>query len=346
MMGQAELARFHQLDHRSTWWQPRADLRRVKAGLGTFAVAIALTAGAIAHADSVLFVGNSFTYGALSPVWKFHTGAVTDLNGTGFGGVPALFKLFTQEAGLDETVSLETVGGTDLRYHFDKKRALIDRPFDHVVLQSFSTLDAAHPGDPTSLVKATAELSRLFHARNPKVDIWLDATWSRADETYLKTGHWYGKPISRMAIDVEQGYLAAAAHANEQAPGSVSGVAPVGLAFNRAIAVGFADADPYHGVPLGLVDLWALDNYHASSFGYYIEALAIFGAVTGKDPLSLGPRETAAMELGFSPAQTRAMQQIAHDQLEASLGEASRRVHRDRNVPDAVEQVVRPRSDH
>jgi hypothetical protein len=268
----------------------------------------------------MLFVGNSFTYGALSPVQRFRPNTVSDLNGTGVGGVPALFKLFTQEAGLHESVSLETVGGKDLQYHLGNKRVLIDRRFDHVVLQSFSTLDAAHPGDATSLIKATAELARLFHARNPKVDIWLDATWTRPDETYLKTGHWYGKPIGRMAIDIEQAYLAAAAYANKQAPGSISGVAPVGLAFNRAIDVGFADADPYHRISFGsLVDLWAPDNYHASSFGYYIEALAIFGAVTRKDPLSLGAHETAAMELGFSPAQTRAMQQITHDQLAASL---------------------------
>ena len=279
----------------------------------TTALALALLsmAGA-AGADTILFVGNSFTFAARSPVWKFHAGTVTDLNAGGVGGVPALFKTFTQEAGLDYTVSLETVGGKDLQFHIDQKTPLIDRAWDHVVLQSFSTLDAAHPGDPTSLVRSAPVMARIFHARNPNVDIRLMSTWSRADQTYLTTGHWYGKPIGAMARDLRAAY--------DQAAGAsplIKGVIPVGEAWNRAFDTGFAATNPYDGTPYGKVDLWAFDNYHASTFGYYIEALVVFGAVTGKDPLSLGPRETAAMELGVSPAQTTVMEQIAHDQLAA-----------------------------
>ena len=266
--------------------------------------------GGQACADTILFVGNSFTFGALSPVWKFHNTTVTDLNGGGVGGVPALFKTFTSEAGLDYTVSLETVGGKDLQYHLDNKRAVIDQAWDHVVLQSFSTLDAARPGDPASLIASAAVMARMFRDKNPKADVRLTATWSRADLTYLKTGHWYGKPIDQMARDVRAGYDRAAAGSPQ-----IAGVIQVGSAWNRAIVVGFADPNPYDGIEAGKIDLWAYDNYHASSFGYYIEALMVFGSVTGKDPLSLGPRETAALELGISPAQAVAMQQIAHDEL-------------------------------
>jgi hypothetical protein len=282
-------------------------------GVAGCAAIILVGAGGAAHADSILFVGNSFTFGALSPVWKFHNTTVTDLNGGGVGGVPALFKTFTGEAGLDYTVSLETVGGKDLQYHLDNKRAVIDRAWDHVILQSFSTLDAAKPGDPASLITSAAVLAKMFRDRNPKADVRLTATWSRADLTYLTTGPWYGKPIGQMAKDVRAGYDKAAA-------GSplITGVIQVGSAWNRAFDVAFADPNPYDGIEPGKVDLWAYDNYHASSFGYYIEALMVFGAVTGKDPLSLGPKETAAMELGISPAQATAMQQIAHDVLAAS----------------------------
>ena len=304
---------------------------RVKSILGGVgAVAILVAGGGVARADSILFVGNSFTFAALSPVWKFHASAVTDLNGGGVGGVPALFKTFTAEAGLDYTVSLETVGGKDLQYHLDNKRAVIDQAWDHVVLQSFSTLDAAKPGDPTSLISSAAVMAKLFHDRNPNVDVRLMATWSRADLTYLPAGHWYGKPIEAMAKDVEAGYDQAALDADASAfdkqfrddprhlaagSAAITGVIEVGAAWNRAFATGFADTNPYDGIEAGKVDLWAYDGYHASSFGYYIEALMVFGAVTGKDPLSLGPRETAAMELGISPAQATAMQQIAHDEL-------------------------------
>jgi len=267
---------------------------------------------AAASADTILFVGNSFTYGAYSPVWHYRADSVTDLNKEGVGGVPALFKLFTQEARLDYAVSLETSPGKDLQWHIDHETPMIDRAWDHVVLQSYSTLDAKTPGDPTGLVRSAAILAKMLHNRNPRVDIRLDSTWSRADLTYQPAGHWYGKPIAAMAMDLRAGYDKAAA-------GSlyIKGVLPVGQAFNRAIETGLATPNPYKGAGPAQVDLWAYDNYHASAYGYYLEALVEFGAITGRDPLSLGPQETAAQELGIPPEQATTLQQIAHDQLAA-----------------------------
>lgn len=60
---------------------------------------------------SILFVGNSFTYGAGSPVRFYRAHTVTDLNNEGIGGVPALFRSFAQQAGLNYDVFLETRGG-------------------------------------------------------------------------------------------------------------------------------------------------------------------------------------------------------------------------------------------
>ncbi len=290
--------------------RPRARRRLVSAfAIGALAWAAATAASA---SETILFVGNSFTFAAYSPVWHYRAGEVTDLNGEGVGGVPALFKVFTREAGLDYAVSLETSPGKDLRWHIDHATPKIDRAWDHVVLQSFSTLDAAHPGDPVTLISATQVLASMLRARNPAVDIRLDATWSRADLTYRIASPWLGKPVEAMAAELRAGYDKAAA----AAPG-VKGVIPVGEAWTLAIKSGVADANPYDGIDYGKVDLWAFDNYHASAFGYYLEALMIFGAVTGRDPTALGPRETAAMELGFSPAQTAALQTVAHDELAA-----------------------------
>ena len=272
-------------------------------------------ASAASAAETILFVGNSFTFAAYSPVWHYRASEVTDLNGEGVGGVPALFAVFAREAGLDYAVSLETSPGKDLRWHIDHAASKIDRFWDHVVLQSFSTLDAAHPGDPATLVSATQTLVAMLHARNPAVDIRLDATWSRADLTYRTASPWLGRPVEAMAADLRAGYDKAAA-----ASPFVTGVIPVGEAWSRAIGAGVADANPYDGIDYGKVDLWAFDNYHASAFGYYLEALMVFGAVTGRDPTALGPRETAAMELGFSPAQTTALQTVAQDQLAAAAG--------------------------
>ena len=99
---------------------------------------------------------------------------------------------------------------------------------------------------------------------------------------------------------------------------NATGIVPAGLAWNRAFETGMADGNPYDGIAPGKVNLWTHDSYHASAFGYYLEALVVFGKVTGKDPLSLGDTETVAEDMGFSKSQTKALQQIAHDELAAS----------------------------
>ena len=81
---------------------------------------------------------------------------------------------------------------------------------------------------------------------------------------------------------------------------------------------GVADANPYDGIEAGKVDLWTYDNYHASAHGYYLEALVIFGSVTGRDPRSLGEKECSGFELGLSRPQIKALQQIAFDELASS----------------------------
>jgi hypothetical protein len=95
----------------------------------------------------------------------------------------------------------------------------------------------------------------------------------------------------------------------------IRAVIPVGDAWNRAFASGFADRDPYDGIEAGKVDLWTWDSYHASALGYYLEALTIFGSVTGLDPRTLGPSEIGAAELGLSRPQAAALQQLAHEAL-------------------------------
>jgi hypothetical protein len=279
------------------------------------AIALGAAVAPTVRADTILFVGNSFTYGANSPVWRYRASSVADLNGEGVGGVPALFKLFTQEAGLDWQVSLVTHPGAGLDWHWANSLSKIDRPWDHVVLQSYSTLDATKPGDPGLLIDDTGRFAKALHARNPKVDIRLDATWSRPDLTYAAPSPWRDKPIFAMADQLSCAYGRAA-----RASPYVSGVIEVGEAFNRAIRAGVAAPNPYEGIAFGRFDLWAYDHYHASAYGYYLEALMMFGAVTGRDPRSLG-RETASDELGLSPEQTATLQQIAHDQLAAGSSE-------------------------
>jgi hypothetical protein len=275
-------------------------------------LAVVCTSGGGAGAQTVLFVGNSFIYGAASPVKRYAANTVDDLGDAGFGGVPALFKTFTRQAGLNYEVSLATVGGTGLDYHYEHQLPLIDRRWDHVILSGNSVLDMWHPGDPAVQVKYAGLLADVFHRRNPAAQVWLNATWSRADQTYREEGHWYGKPIESMANDIRAACDLAAAKS-----GSIRGVIPVGEAWTRAMEEGVADSNPYDGLTFGKLDLWSHDHYHASAYGYYLEALVIFGSVTGQDPRLLGEREIAADDLGISPAQARALQQVAHRQLTA-----------------------------
>lgn len=262
---------------------------------------------------TILFIGNSFTQGAHSAVRNWRANEVTDLNRAGYGGVPALFKTFARESGLDYDVSLETQGGKSLAFHYDERRNLFDRPWDVVVLQEYSTLDNKRPGDPTKYIRSVGQLASMFRARNPNVQIQLMSTWTRADLTYKPGGHWYGKPVTAMADDLRKG----ADLAKQRTPG-VTGILPVGQAWSRAFSTTIADPNPYDGVGFGQLNLWSYDQYHASTAGYYLEALVVFGRITDIDPTRLGPDEKAADELGLSSEQAVALQKIARDELKAT----------------------------
>lgn len=277
----------------------------------------AAAAAKLEERGTLLFIGNSFTFGANSAVRFYRAHTVTDLNGEGIGGVPALFKAFANQAGLDFEVSLETAPGKGLDYHLAAKAAVIDRAWDCVVMHGYSTLDAAKSGAPGLLISSTKQMAELLQRQNPKVDIRLVATWSRADQTYPDAGHWHGQPIEAMARDVRTAYDLAAAGAQV-----IHGVIPVGEAWNRAFKAGVADANPYDGIAAGQVDLWSYDHYHASTHGYYLAALVEFGDITGLDPRSLGKGERSAFELGVSPAEASALQQVAYDELMAAKGRA------------------------
>jgi hypothetical protein len=285
-------------------------LRRACLRPAAIIVALLLTALPAAAAQRILFVGNSFTFGAGSAVRFFHPELVHDLNREGQGGVPALFKMFAQQAGLDWDVSLETAGGQDLAFHLANKKSELAGAWDTVLLQDYSTLDRAKPGNASAHIRDTGRMAAFFRTANPGVKIYLETTWPRADQTYPANGHWHGKPIKAMADDLARANALALLNNRE-----LSGTAPVGEAWLRAFDQNVADPNPYDGVAYGKLDLWTWDHYHASAYGYYLAALVIFGRVTGTDPRALGERERAAEELGFSGLTTAALQRIAAEAL-------------------------------
>ena len=169
--------------------------------------AAALTA---AHASrTILFIGNSFTFGALSDAMTYSKDSVRDLNGDGMGGVPALFKRFADEAGLRYSVSLETAAGQTLAWHLANKRR--NRPpvgcgrpprIQHA--------EPEKPGDPSDTIPAVGKLAKLFRHRNRSVDISLVAT-GRALISPTVRQAWSGKPSTHGSGPARGGRLGARA---------------------------------------------------------------------------------------------------------------------------------------
>lgn len=271
----------------------------------------------------ILFVGNSFLHGHAPPVLHYNAARVTDLNGTGFGGVPGVFRALADEAGLQVEVASELMSGQTLRFHLDEKRALITaRPWDVVVLQEYSTLSPRRPGDATAFVAAAGALESAVHAVNPAARVYLLQTWARADQVYQTPGgRWSGQSLEAMQADLRLAYARAAHKAS-----CVAGVLPVGDAALRAVQEGVADRNPYDGIEPGQVNLWGPDSYHFGPWGSYLEALVIFGKLTGRDPQGLGAQSRAGRDLGLTPAQVEAAQRVAARELTgaASPGAPSR----------------------
>src|SRR5687768_11491745 len=101
--------------------------------LAFLALAGLASTASLAEPVSVLFVGNSYTFGRNDPVMSYNAANVTDLThamwianpaGTNvfephpWGGVPGIFKQFTVQAGLDYNVALSTRNAASLRGHF------------------------------------------------------------------------------------------------------------------------------------------------------------------------------------------------------------------------------------
>ncbi|RZL38128.1 MAG: PEP-CTERM sorting domain-containing protein [Rubrivivax sp.] len=260
----------------------------------------------------LLFVGNSFLHGHAPPVLRYNAERVTDLNGSGYGGVPAVFKQLADDAGVAVDVASELVSGQTLQFHLDQKRALIaSQPWDVVVLQEYSTLNAKQPGDASAFITAANGLEALVHEVNPAARVYLLETWARADQVYrTPNGRWAGQPLEAMQADLRAAYAQAATRA-----ACIAGVLPVGDAALLAVQDGIADRDPYDGIDAGKVNLWGDDSYHLSAWGSYLEALVIFGRLTGRDPARLGPDSRAGRDLGLGAEQIQAAQAVAARQL-------------------------------
>ncbi len=141
-------------------------------------------------------------------------------------------------------------------------------------------------------------------------------------------------PIAAMASDLHNAYVAEAAAYNLANPTkSHVSVALDGDAWVSAINLGYAEQNPFLvNEPAGQVDLWDSDpllacctvpiGYHPSAYGDYLNALTLFGQITGIDPTTLVAETTAsstsaANALGISAPIANELALAAEDTLVA-----------------------------
>ncbi|UOQ74721.1 hypothetical protein [Hymenobacter cellulosilyticus] len=269
---------------------------------------------------TILFVGNSFLHGRYNPVFSYNSGAITiervGKQKTGeWGGIPAIFKKFADQAGLPYEVHFQCINGESLKLHYDSAQLTLQQPRWHtVVLQEHSMwpLPTRRGGRPSTFRDYSTRIEQAVHTANPAARLYFYQTWARADQTYLPGKAYSGLPLDSMTHDLHRGYYEAA-----RANGRFAGVAPAGDAWLRAVQTGVAQRNPYQPEP-GKLDLWGEDNYHPGTAGAYLSACVLFGEITDYDPRRLGSREEAAAALGLLPEQAVALQRVAAEQVLAA----------------------------
>lgn len=276
----------------------------------------------------ILFVGNSFFHGHFQPVLSYNTANVTDENTSlpatsprsegaagPYGGIPGIFKKLTDELGLNYEVHSELISGKPLEFHYNNALDVINQSkWNVVIMHDLSTgpVPKARTGNPERFVKYADLLEQTVHTANKNADVYLYATWPRADLTYKDKAPYFGDSLAVFARDLHDSYYNEFKH-----NGHFKGVAPAGDAWMRAINDGLAFVDPTHP-EAGKINLWGPDSYHPSIYGAYLNALVVLQQVTGRDARALGATEKAASELGIAPDIAVRLQRIAYEQVRAS----------------------------
>ena len=209
------------------------------------------------RADNVLFIGNSFTYGAEAPLVVLH------------GGVPKLFEEIARAKGRDVTVWSVTSGGKDWAWHLAQPatgKALAERPWSWVVLQDFSTRPT-HVGDIPGFMRDGETFSDRIAAASPHAGIVLYETWARPAVFYTGgPGHDFTGAAQMMA-ELHDSYARLDADLAKRDPSREVRDAEVGTAFARA------------GDQFPAINLNAKDDHHSTAAGYYLAALVIYETI-------------------------------------------------------------------
>ncbi len=268
--------------------------------------ALASLGSAGLQAQSILFVGNSFTFRPKNT----GIGVVTDLNKTttSASGVPGFFEALAEAGGKKPVVTMEAVSGQALAFHYEKRLPLITKPWDIVILEDHSIGPLVVNGDTASrdLFRThVKKFKELFVAQNPSVKIWLYETWARPDLVKLRQF----ASMQQMQEELHKAYSEAAHDF------SLKGWVPVGDSFLATVKQGLAD-NPVTPVTEGPLKIWDNDNHHQSSIGAYLAALLFYGAIYDADPRALPAENAVTKYLNLSAEDGKKLQAVAWEQLQ------------------------------
>lgn len=261
---------------------------------------------------AILFIGNSFTYGAA-------------VDGTdraeAAGGIPGIFDELARAGGfIDPLVVMRAVAGADLEYHYGASLNVIDsQQWDYVVIQGYSTEPTHLQDGYHSLTKFQSYGAALYEhivAHSPQAKVILYETWSRAVGNPIINGQYSSGTFAttdQMQAEVRDNYTALANSINGSLTGTLPvTVAPVGDAWQSAGGL----LPP--GSP-GFVDLFASDLYHGNDNGYYLAAAVFYSQIYRVSPHGLSESgAVAALHLNLTVDPTF-LEDIAWQTVQAHL---------------------------
>ena len=215
----------------------------------------------------ILFIGNSYTY---------------------FNEMPLMVEAMATVDGTNAQVESSVAGGYSLAQHADPcdpvgavTLAKLQEPWDFVILQEQSRRPAIPRERDEQMRPTVGRLNDMVTALGGKTILYM--TWGRR----------HGDPETGYSTYDEMQDAIAQAYADIGAQYD-TGVAPVGLAFRRAL-----DMRPD-------IELWDADNSHPSLQGSLLAAYVIYEAITGMSPLE------ATYCSAVPPADDAVLREAAH----------------------------------
>jgi hypothetical protein len=211
-----------------------------------------------AHADDILFFGNSFTFGASVPGLSKN------------GGVPEMVEEIARAKAHALTVESLTSPGVTFGYHLTQPataEALSSKVWRWVVLQDYST-EPTRMGNVPRFTRDGVTFSDRIAQHSPRAGIVLYETWARPPGVFYKTsgGRQFSGPADMMS-DLHNSYAALGKKLAAINPDRPVRVARVGTAFARCHA------------EFPAITLDATDHHHATQEGYYLAALVLYETI-------------------------------------------------------------------